>query len=303
MAMEPVVRFRLVDGAVSVLDERLHPAASRALDVPPAAKLLTAASDLSTVVVADRDSVIVAAAGRRFALEIARADSATLLPDGGRLLITAPVIERRVHRGRAYEAKAGHLAYLIDVESARVVDRAALEVDDALVAAVPHPHDGSVLLEAGMGQDGCTTYAARVTGDRLALEQVLDDIIAVSFAPSGDRLLLTPHPSFNGGVSIVDWPGTRTIARLTAGSLDLDGDAFDLYGCFLSDERVLLKTYRDGLLLCSGDLEPIAWIDLPAPFGDDPEASITLLGLAEDAFAVDYWEGGSSFGTLWRIPL
>ncbi|CCH20899.1 hypothetical protein MILUP08_45793 [Micromonospora lupini str. Lupac 08] len=301
LSLEPVVRYRLLDGVVSVLDEQLQPIRRLDLDVPPTAKLLAATPDLATVVVTDTRSVIVITAGGPIALDVAAADSATLLP-GGRLLVTAPMIERQEHQGREYDTRGEHLVVLVDLGTGRILDQAVLDVADAGVIAVPHPHDGSVVLDAGMGQDGSAIYAARVAGDRITVELIAEDVVSTSFAPSGDRLLLMPHPSFDDEISLLEWPSGRTVARLHADDLALEEFAFDLYGCFLSDKRILVQTSEHGLLLCSGELRPVAWISLNPPSqSGDVEVSMAL-GVTEDVFAADLWDGESSSATVWRIP-
>ncbi|MGC4880891.1 hypothetical protein ACLQ26_32030 [Micromonospora sp. DT43] len=301
LSLEPGVRYRLLDGVVSVLDEQLRSIQRLVLDVPPTASLLAATPDLATVVVTDTRSVIVIAAGGPIAVDVAAADSATLLP-GGRLLVTAPVIERQEHRGHEYETKGEHMVVLVDPSSGGILDQAVLDVADAGVIAVPHPHDGSVVLDAGMGQDGSSIYAARVTGDRITVELIAEDVVSTSFAPSGDRLLLMPHPSFDDEISLLEWPSGRTVARLHAEDLALDEFAFDLYGCFLNDQRILVQTSEHGLLLCSGELRPAAWISLNPPSQAGDAEVAMMLGVAEDMFAADIWDGKESSATVWRIP-
>ncbi|MFI6257436.1 hypothetical protein ACIBCL_15230 [Micromonospora zamorensis] len=284
-----------------MLDEQLQPIQRLVLDVPATAKLLAATPDLMTVVLTDTRSVIIMAAGRPIAVDVAAADSATLLP-GGRLLITAPRLERLEYQGREYDSKGEHLVFLVDLRWGHILDQAVLDTVDAGVIAVPHPHDGSVVLDAGMGQDGSSIYVARVLGDRVKVELVAEDVVAASFAPSGDRLLLMPHPSFDDEISVLEWPSRRTLARLHADDLAIEDFAFDLYGCFLSDQRVLVKTSEHGLLLCSGELSPLAWISLNPPSQTGDVEVETTLGVAEDVFAADVWDGKSFSATVWRIP-
>ena len=160
-SMEPVVRYHLSGRTVRVLDEQLQPVPQRSLTVPPAAELLAASPDLSTVVLAEPRRVVVISGGRPIPVEIEAADSATLLPDG-RLLITAPAVERLTHNGREYATKGEHLVFLVDPGSGDVLDQAVLDSADASVTTVPHPHDGSVVLDAAMGQDGALIYVAEV---------------------------------------------------------------------------------------------------------------------------------------------
>jgi hypothetical protein len=171
---------------------------------------------------------------------------------------------------------------------------------NAGVCAVPHPRDGSVVLDAGMGQDGSLVYLARAVNDSLAVEKIAEDVVVASFAPSGDRLLLTRHPSFEDEASILEWPSRRQVARLHSEDLAVDDLAFDLYGCFLSDHRILLETNEHGILVCSRDLDPVAWLDLP-PYGNDTDLG-TMLGVATNVVAVEIWINGSSHATVWRLP-
>lgn len=307
-SMEPVVRYHLSDGTVSALDEQLQPIQRLSLDVPPTAELLAASPDLATVVVTDTRRVIIMAAGRPIPVEIVAADSATLLP-GGRLLVTAPILERLTYKGREYDTKGEHLVLLVDLGSGHVLDQAVLDAVDASVTTVPHPHDGSVVLDAAMGQDGALIYVAQVLDDRLKVALVAENVIAASFAPSGDRLLLTRHPSFDNQISVLEWPSRRPLARLHADDMEIEGLAFFLYGCFLGDRRVLLMTYEHGLLLCTGELNPVGWISLNPPFqARDVEVSTmrgvaeAVFGVAEDVFAADIRDGKSLSWTLWRIP-
>ncbi|MCF0091935.1 hypothetical protein B0E54_00755 [Micromonospora sp. MH99] len=256
----------------------------------------------------DTRRVVIMATGRTIPVEIAAADSATLLP-GGRLLVTAPTLERLEYKGREYDAKGEHLVFLVDLDSGHVLDQAVLDAVDASVTTVPHPHDGSVVLDAAMGQDGASIYVAQVLNDRIEVELVAENVVAASFAPSGDRLLLMPHPSFDNEISVLEWPSRRPLARLHADDLAIDDVVFTLYGCFLSDHRILLDTYEHGLLLCSGELSPVAWISLNPPLDtSDAEVSTVraspaaMFGVAEDVFAADLGGGSPLPWTLWRIP-
>ncbi|MFJ2084739.1 hypothetical protein ACIOBK_19590 [Micromonospora chokoriensis] len=306
-SLGPVVRYHLLDRTVSVLDEQLQPSKRLSLDVPPTAELLTASPDLETVVVTDTRRVIILAAGRQIPVEVPAVDSATLLP-GGRLLVTAPTLERLEHKGREYDAKGEHLVFLVDSGSGHVLDRAVLDAVDASMTTVPHPHDGSVVLDAAMGQDGALIYVAQVLNDRIKVQPVAEDVVAADFAPSGDRLLLMPHPSFDNKVSVLEWPSRRPLAQRHADDLAIDDFAFDLYGFFLSDRRILLKTYEHGLLLCTGELSPVAWINLDPPTESNdvkatvPGATEAVFGVAEDVFAADIRVGRTLSWNLWRVP-
>jgi hypothetical protein len=155
---------------------------------------------------------------------------------------------------RSDRSGAGHRVLLLDPSTGQTLDEAILAVSAAGVIAVAHPHDGSVLLDAGEGQDGSHIFVASASDDQLTVDLVLEDVVAAGFAPAGDRLLITPHPSFNDPVSVLTWPDLHPAASITLADMDGIDDQFDLYGCFLSDSRILLKTFEHGLLLCSADL-------------------------------------------------
>lgn len=295
------------DGTVEALDWRLDPVASA--PVPPDvadAKLLTATPDLKIVVASDKTAVIIcrndpADQAEPVRVPMDRADSATLMPDG-LLLVTAPIFETRVWNDREYEAKGEHRAVLIDALTGDVRDEAVLPVADAGVIALSHPYDGSVLLDAGEGQDGNSVFRARVIDRSLAIDEVFGNAIAASFHPSGDRLLLTPHPSFGGPVLVLGWPDLRPVAELAPEAVDAEDDYLDIYGCFLSNDRILASAGERSLLLCTGDLRPLAWIDVPGTGAGEAELEDGFYGLAEDAFAVDLWHGDRSSALVCRIP-
>ncbi|MBW6435795.1 hypothetical protein KZ829_18800 [Actinoplanes hulinensis] len=272
-------RFRLLDGAVEALDERLRPVRRRSADVGDRVRLLAAEPGLNVVVVAGQRAVTLLAGDDRYEVAIAAADSATLLP-GGQVLITARDSE--------------NWAYLVGADG-RILDRAGLDVAGAGVHVCAHPYDGSVLLNAGLGQDGCVVCLARVVDGALVVERLAEDVIAADFAPAGDRLLMTPHPSFDDEAAVWSWPDRAPLARL-----DALGDGIELYGFYLDDERVVLCDYRRGPLLCDRDLRPVAWIDLPpVPAGAAVEGP--LFGLAPGVFTGDVHHDDGQCTGVWRL--
>jgi hypothetical protein len=300
-SLQPVTRYRLHGGTVTALDWKLDPSRSVDVDVPATARLLTATPRLGHVVAADAATLIIWTARGARRVPLSAADSATVL-SSGHLLVTAPVIERQTWQGRTYEQRGAHRVFLVELRTGRILDEAAIDVVDAGVTAVPHPHDASVLLDAGEGQDGSRVFRARVVDDRLALELVLENVVAAGFAPSGHRMLITPHPSFDDRVSVLAWPSLHPIASITAADVGCVADRFDLYGCFLSENRVLLKTVEHGLMLCSADLRPDAWIELTTNDADDGAEIETVFGVSDDAFAAEVWNDRSASATVWRIP-
>jgi hypothetical protein len=292
----------------------------------PPGELLTAVPDLSLIVSRDGTDLVIRRDGRDVRLPVAPVDSATPLSDGT-VLVTAPEMVVSEYEGRTYTSRGAHRVLLIGVDGT-VRDEITLEVADAGVTALPHPYDGSVLLDAGEGQDGSEIFRVRVVDGRLDAVSILGDAIAADFSPSGDRLLVTPHPSFTDeGVRVLSWPDLEPIAAIDDGILadaDADADAddtdddddgddgdddyfgddsapgFDLYGCFLTDDLIVLGVYESAPLLCRGDLTPIGRVALPPPY--DEATPTSLSGRAADAFDLDLYLGrDDSVATVWRI--
>ncbi|MFK3980321.1 hypothetical protein ACI2K4_08055 [Micromonospora sp. NPDC050397] len=280
---------------VEALDDRLGPTA--AAPCPPG-ELLATAPDLGAVVTLDGDDLVVRRGDVDVRVPVPGADSATLLTDGS-LLVTAPVFEKRTWKGRTYTAKAEHRVLLID-PAGKIAHEATLEVSDAGMIALAHPYDGSVLLDAGEGQDGSSIFRVRSDGDELHVERILEDAVATDFSPSGDRLLVTPHPSIGGPVRVLSWPDLTPLHELSEETLD-EEEGFDLYGCFLSETRVVLSVSGALPLVCTADLVPEGRVALPDEYADaEPE---TLVGLAEDVIGLDlYLRDESTAATVWRLP-
>jgi hypothetical protein len=296
-----VNRFWWHEGTATVMDALLVAGASRDLDVPEQAKLLNAAADLSTVLVADPEQLHILTVGEHRRLPVPQADSATLL-GGGRILVTAQRVD------------GGHRVHLIDGARGEIVDTVDLDVTDVGVTALPHPTDGTVLLDAGEGQNGSQVFAARADGDRLSVEPFLTNVVTADFSPSGDRLLLMPHPSFDSVVSLVDWPSRRIVRTLAIEELEVGEDSFDIYGCFVGADGVLVKTFESGLFLLADGLSEVVQVHLALDQNaeDDGETAETgtLIGLGPDTFAVDLSRGdgqnagqtASQTATVWRLP-
>lgn len=147
------------------MDEQLRVVRRRDVEVGEGASLLNAAPDLRSVVLGYADRLVVHAEERALEVGIGSADAAVFVGDG-RLVVTAPVVEHLEYQGTSYDSKGDHLVQLVDLGRGAIVDTAVLGVADAGVSAVSHPHDGSIVLDAGMGQDGSASFVVRVVGDR-----------------------------------------------------------------------------------------------------------------------------------------
>lgn len=301
ISLHAVPRYRLSGGVVVELDDRLSSVRSRASRLGGSVRLLAATAGLEVAVGGDTVHLIIDTAEHDAVtwLAMPTADSATFVgPD--RLVVTSPVIETRTWQGKTCEAKGQHRVVLVEASTGTVLDEAILDVVDAGVLATPHPTDGSLLLDAGEGQDGNYLFAARVASDRLAVERVAENVIAAGFSPAGDRVLLTPHPSFENAVVVATWPSLAHLSLITPEQLDVD-DHFDFHGCFLDDDSVLLKTYENGAVLCDGELRPRAWVDLDAGGRFTGVQLDTLLGTGVGLFGASLWMNDSSRTTVWAV--
>jgi hypothetical protein len=299
VALGPCPRFRRVGDRVLALDDDLRERRTRTLDLPADARLLTASADLDLVVAATAEELLLVAERTR-TLPVPGADSASFVD--GRLLLTAPVLGQSEWEGRPYTYRGATTAYLVDVADSAVTSQVDLDVADAGTSAVPHPTDPVVLLDAGEGQDGSRVFAATVHGRQVEGRLLLENAVAAGFSPAGDRLLVTPHPSFGPEVRVLDWPSLSEVARLTSADLGWPDDELDLHGCFLRDDVVLLSTVEHGLVLTDGGLEPVARLDL-SEGSPGPDAETTsLVGVADRRFAVELWCEGRQRAGLWEVP-
>jgi len=286
-------RFRLSGGTLTRLDETLQVDGSRDVWLPPRARLLTVSDDLGCFVAADEEVLLIVGDEVRV-LDVAAADSAVFLDDD-RLLVSAPDADVELRQ---------HEVFLVDCASASVVDRVTLDVG-ASVEALVHPTDGSVVLEAAEGEDGSHIFVVRRLGDRLEVELVGQDMVAADFSPSGSRLLVTPHLSLvDDEVMVFDWPAMTRRDRLTgeqAGRDEDDDIFFHTYGCFLDEDRILLLTNTNGVLLCEDDLKRRTPLDLSAA-PQVPEAEVAALyGLSPTTFAVRLWQNRRLVTAVWAI--
>lgn len=300
--LEPTTRFRLVRGSVSRVDDDLATGDGRRVDLPANAKLLAATSDLRYAVAVADGAVLLVGEGVR-PLGLGSADSAVFLPSG-RLLVTAPNVETKIWQGRTYQQKGTHRVVLLDLAGTILDEREVTDVADAGAFTSAHPTDGSVIVEFGMGQDGSEVYRIQVDDDRISVRHLLQNVVACGFSPDGARLLIVPHPSFDTNPSALRWPELDPCGEGTTSSAGLRDDAaFDHYGCYLSSDRVLLKTVEHGLLLGTRDLDSLVPIELPGtpPIGEQFDIGL-ILGINRGRFAASLWQEGQNRATVWRLP-
>ena len=230
-------------------------------------------------------------------LAVPGADSAAIL-GSGQLMVTARVTAP----GRT--STSANRVLLLDPAAGKLVDEVRLALSNAGISVIVHPRDGSVLLYAGMGQDGSQLFAARLASHRLSVSPVLENVVACGFDPAGERLLLVPHVSYGEEASVVAWPGLTRVAAITPGRNGLAGGPFHFYGCFLDQDEVLLTTvHPDGLrpVICSGDLDPRALVTLPGYGPDSGLELVSVLGTASGTFAAGLEGHGTTLATVWQL--
>lgn len=136
---------------------------------------------------------------------------------------------------------------------------------------------------------------------RLEVEALLDDVVAACFDAAGDRLLLTPHPSFENRARVVNWPSLDELASFN-GEVDRLYGRLDLYGCFLRADSVLLSRVEQPPIACDSNLVPVALVQLGASsLGPNAQAE-TVVGLSPNAFGAQLWTEDASSATAWRLP-
>lgn len=295
-ALWPTDRFRLRHGTVTVLSRILAATLSRAAGLPPDAQLLTASPDLRLAVAAADGSLIVLGE-TEWRLPVPGAYSAAIL-GSGQLVVTT-----RVTAPGGTFPTANHVL-LLDPAAREVVDEVQLALDDAYMSLIMHPRDGSVLLEAGMGQDGSQLFAAHLARGRLSVTPVLENVNIGGFDPAGERLLLVPHVSGGEEATVVAWPSLTPVAAIAPGRNGLADDPFSFYGCFLDHDEVLLTTgHPDGLrpVICSGDLAPRALVTLPGYGSDTGLELVSVFGTAPGTFAAELEKHDTAVATVWGL--
>ena len=300
--LAPTTRFRFVDGSLSRVGDDLASEDSRRVALPRNSKLLAATSDLRHAVAVE-DGAVLLIGEAVHPLRLSSADSAAFLPNG-RLLVMAPNVEMKTWQGQTYQHNGTHRIVLLDLAGEILDEREVPDVIDAGAFISEHPTDGSVIVEFGMGQDGSEVYRIRVDDDRISLGHLLQNVVVCGFSPDGERLLVVPHPSFDTNPSALRWPELDACGEGTTSRAGLPEDAaFDHYGCYLSSDRVLLKTVEHGLLLGNRDLDNLVPIELPGtpPIGEQFDIGL-ILGINRGRFAAAFWQPGQTRTTVWSLP-
>ena len=285
LSLGPRPRFWLEGGQVHAVDDGLQIVGSRPVSLPPGARLLDASADLRQLVAATLEDTRLVLDDTEHTLPFT-ADSAALRP-GGPAVMTAPSHDGGSHR------------ILLVAPDGNIADEASVPVSQAGAFVSEHPGDGSLLVELGEGQDGSLLVAVRVRAGTLDVQEIGSNSVAAGFSPDGERLLLLPHPSFPAAPRSLSWPDLRL-----EGSVEqVPGVDYDMYGCYLSSEHVLLKTYEQGLFLADRDLTALEPVALSGLSLDALEGEIeSVWGLGERRFAANIWDDGRRRVTVWELP-
>ena len=274
-------------------DDTLTPAAKRDI-VGPLGKLLAASSSLDVLVMSTDTETLVYTADEHRSVDIPAADSAVLLSDG-RILVTAPEV-LTTETGVPYRGQ--HSVALVHAATGTIENALPVESYDAGAFTMLHPSDGTVLIELGEGQDGSRLFRVRIATDRLTVDPIAEDTVAATFGANGRHLLLLPHPSYTDpGVRLVTWPDLDEVASLTTDALGWPEDAFQLYGCHLADDLIVLATYEHGVLATNGQLEDPTAVEFEGVAGEFE----MMFGVGSRHLLTSHWTGGQASWNVWRL--
>jgi hypothetical protein len=158
-----------------------------------------------------------------------------------------------------------------------------------------------VLLDAGEGQDGSYIFWVRIAGDDLVATKVLEDEVAAGFDPAGDRLLLTPRPSFDSVARLAGRPDLEEVATLRAAEIGFDDDCFDLYGCFLDSDLIILSTGGHGPIITGGSLDSARRLDFSGSASADGPGQGPMFGAGRRRFATALWRDRRTTISVWEL--
>lgn len=281
------------------VDESLEPVRRRQVELSRM-RILDAAANLERIILADPLEMVIIIGSQFTHIDIRRVDAALFLPDG-RIIATAP---SRRDPQKPRKRPSHNRACLIDPDSGTIINEQELKVSNASVGIYLNTTDGSVILDAGEGQDGSHLFSAQIEGDTFKIRKFGRDGVFGSFSPTGDRLLLLPHPMSDEPVTLKTWPDLKRVAALDIDDVEMDeDDGFDVDGFHLHDDQIILRTFENRLLACSGSLEPKAWIDADLPLDPDGNPAVTgIIGLTRDTIAMETFTGDGPLVSMWRIP-
>lgn len=284
----------LANGVLTRWDATFTPIERRPTALPDTARLLHASA--GSVAAASPDCLWIQVGAELIKVSVPADSAAFLAPD--RLLVTAPSAWRE---GRQFSES--HRVLLMNL-TGEILAETRIEVDDASPHLLPHPTEPAAVCDFAMGQDGNALTVIRADGDNLEAREIFrnEDFVSLAFDSTGERLLLGPYPSDPSRAVAASWPNLEILAHLDAESIALPM-GFDLYGGYLSNDRVLLLGTEEAPVLATGmltDATILEMTDLEAWAG--PTGFVeSLAPISADSFAAVLWERGKRTTTLWRI--
>ncbi|WP_281904619.1 hypothetical protein [Phytohabitans aurantiacus] len=253
--------------------------------------------------------------GSRFAL--VGVDGVTVINEAGRPLwhrperIAAPY-QRRQPSGH-FDSQGRLWAYLpgrddelavLDPVDGSLIARTRLDTYQGAATFLNHPDGWHIGVTVAMGQDGTTSFWARLDGDRIHLRSVSGEILA-DIASTGDWYIDLPHRGDQIAVRDVA-DGT---ARISCFARDVPrfvhpvGYILNSAATLVTDEYLLVGVEPDDcdgdeqhLLLATDTLTHLATIDYPQPMFLN---SITHAG-GNGRWLTHNWTTGTS--QLWSLP-
>lgn len=266
---------RLRDGVAVLLDDRLEETATRDLGRSDTRRLL-AADGLARLAVATETGLLLVGA-ESVHVDGDGFDSAAFL--GDLLVATRP-------------EGAEHEVLLVDPVTGAVLDRVAIDAEDAAAFITRHPHEPIVVIELAMGQDGCLALRVHVENRALVVSEILpgQDPVVAGFSPAGDRLLVVPHPSDMEAVRVLSWPDLEEVGALSAEDLPTEM-GFGLAACWIDDDRIACYATEDALVVTDGALRGPERVTMPVDFVEEGDLE-SLVRLRPGRVAAGIWMPG-----------
>lgn len=183
---------------------------------------------------------------------------------------------------------------LLNAASGAITGRSQLRCYSAGSDPIRHPDGEHIGLSVGEGQDGSETYFGRVEGGVPVVERFDDrSRVLAGFSQDGRFFLTTPHT--DSAASVHRFPDGDVVARLEPDAALGPGDAFNFFGGFVGEDRVVLTsaTASDVFLARAPYLTDVESMQLPMRRPDN------LLVAISGGFLTSDWTTGETI--LWRL--
>ncbi len=292
--------MRLEHGQLTAYDQDGDPTATADPDLPVGARLLAATADLGRAAAADAGQLWLRTADDSRRIPLA-ADAVGLL-QGGMIIATAPVFERGATWSTA------HRIVLLDRGGAVLDDHLVPDACGAVAAVTVHPGLTQAVIEFAMGQDGTIAQGVQLRPSGLGplgldVRELLagEDPVVGGFSPSGDAVLLLPHPNDPSTATVLAWPDLHPLGRYDCADDPSIEHGIGFTGGFLDEEHVILYAVEQGILIASRELSRVEHVVLEPPL--DRHADLEWLApLGADRFVTGVWaHGGERRAPIWQL--